>query len=364
MAKNVRTVAIIGTNGLPARYGGFETLTHHLTKNLADDYNFVVYCSKTKAEERLESFNGARLIYLPLKANGWQSVLYDIITIIHAWFHFDKLLILGSSGALILPFKVFFKKRIVLNIGGIDWGRSKWSYLVQKYIQLSEKICVRFSDVVITDNAHIQALYKQYYNVESELIEYGGDHVVRAQLTEGAIAKYPFLKEKYILSVSRAQSDNNLHMLLDAFETMPDYKLVLISNWHTSKYGEDLKQKFLNKFDNIVILDAIYNQEELDIIRSTASLYIHSHSFCGTAPSLVEAMNLELPIICYKAQTNVETTEGKSYYFQNEGELKELIDSVFSNEKLVQLGKDMKAIADRRYTWSRIAQKYKACLGI
>ena len=115
-------VAIIGTNGLPAKYGGFETLTHYLTLNLNEEFDFRVYCSKTPKRERIRCINKAELIYFPLRANGWQSVLFDISTIIHAWFSSDKLLILGSSGALILPLKIFFRKRVILNIGGIDWG--------------------------------------------------------------------------------------------------------------------------------------------------------------------------------------------------------------------------------------------------
>ena len=129
-------VGIIGTNGLPAQYGGFETLTHQLTLCLKDDFDFVVYCSKTPKIKRLNTFNNAKLLYSPFKANGWQSVIFDISTIIHAWFTVDKLLILGTSGALVFPFKFLSRKKLVLNVGGIDWGRSKWSYPVKKFIRL------------------------------------------------------------------------------------------------------------------------------------------------------------------------------------------------------------------------------------
>ena len=354
-------IAIIGTNGLPAKYGGFETLANYLTLYLKEDYDFVVYCSKTPKEDQLKTFNSAKLIYFPFKANGWQSVISDIITIIHAWFTVDKLLVLGNSGALIFPFKYIFGKKLILNIGGLDWRREKWNYIVKKYIKLSEIICVKYSDVVITDNKHIQYLYKKYYNTESEMIEYGGDHVLKLEKTKEAVIKYPFLNKKYILSISRAQSDNNIHMLLKAFENLPEYNLVLISNWNNSDYGKELYERYKNKFENILIVDAIYDQKKLDIIRTNASLYIHSHSFCGTAPSLVEAMNLELPIICYNAKTNLETTENKSYYFENEHELVALINKL-TYHKLNRLKKDMYSIAKRRYQWALIAQKYKNCI--
>ena len=354
-------IAIIGTNGLPARYGGFETLVHFLTIHLKQEFNFVVYCSKTPKNKRIKTINDAKLLYIPLSANGWQSVIYDILSIIHAWFTVDKLLILGNSGALIFPFKFIFKKKIVLNIGGIDWARSKWNFFVKKFIHLSEWLCVKYSDVVITDNSYIQELYRFYYKVDSVLIEYGGDHVLSPQITNEAVRKYSFLKNKYVFSLARAQKDNNIHLLLKAFEYLPNYNLVIISNWFNSKYGKILYSQYKDKYDNIFILDAIYNQRELDMIRSNAWLYIHSHSFCGTAPSLVEAMNLGLPILCYDAQTNVETTENRSYYFKNADELIYLINNL-NNSKITFLQKEMENIALKKYRWEIISKKYKNCL--
>jgi glycosyltransferase involved in cell wall biosynthesis len=359
--KKKQRIAIIGTNGLPAKYGGFETLTHYLTLYLQDDFEFIVYCSRTPKRQRIKQFNNARLIYFPFRANGYQSVLFDIFTIIHAWFIADKLLVLGNSGALIFPLKILSGKKLVLNIGGLDWSRSKWSYLVKKYIHLSELICVKFSDIVITDNAYIQKLYKQLYGKDSKLIEYGGNHVLIQKVTDVARNKYPFINDRYFLSVSRAQSDNNIHMLLNAFEKISDKTFVIISNWHTSKYGIDLREKYKNKYPHIHIIDAIYQQDELDMIRSHAWLYIHSHSFCGTAPSLVEAMSIGLPVICYNSQTNIETTENESVYFDDEGSLLNIIKGI-AQDKLEILGRKMKEIADRRYRWEIIASKYADCL--
>jgi len=359
MKKDV--VAIIGTNGLPAKYGGFETLANYLTIHLSEKYKFHVYCSKTKKKQRLRDYNNSKLIYIPLRANGYQSVLYDIMSIVHAWFTADKLLVLGNSGALIFPFKKLFAKKIVLNIGGIDWRRSKWGLITKKIIQLSEVLCVKYSDVVITDNEYIQEQYSEMYKVESVMIEYGGDHAKRKKITKKDLGKYPFLCDEYCLSVSRAQSDNNIHMVLEAFEQISDKNIVLISNWESSEYGKALKIKYKDRFSNIIIIDAIYDQVELDLLRSNATLYIHSHSFCGTAPSLVEAMCLGLPVICYNAQTNNRTTEGKSLYFDDKIQLINIINNI-NDELLKKLSVNLKEIADRRYTWEIVSKKYEACL--
>ncbi len=357
-----KKVAIIGTNGLPPRYGGFETLANYLTDYLKDSFDFIVYCSKTPRNQRILSYNNARLVYLPLKANGWQSIIYDAICILHAWLSADELLILGNSGAFILPLKVFFGKKIITNIGGIDWQRNKWNYFERKFIEICETICIRFSDKVITDNHYIQQLYKDRYACNSELIEYGGDQATKIEVTPEMESKYEFLGKRYFLSVNRAQSDNNIHMLLSVFEKLPQHLLVVISNWDSSEYGKKLKQQYKGRFSNIFIVDAIYDEFLLDMIRSNAWIYIHSQSFCGTAPSLVEVMNLGIPIICYGAKTNRVTTENKCEYFENELQLEKIILSL-DNEKLGQIASDVYEIAKRRYRWSVIAREYARVLG-
>ena len=121
-------VAIIGTAGVPARYGGFETLAHHLVDELHSDYDLTVYCSSSyyHRDERMKEFNGAKLKYVPLNANGLQSIFYDIYSILHALRYADKLLILGVSGCILLPFiKMFTKKKIIVNIDGMEWRRQK-----------------------------------------------------------------------------------------------------------------------------------------------------------------------------------------------------------------------------------------------
>jgi glycosyltransferase involved in cell wall biosynthesis len=148
---------------------------------------------------------------------------------------------------------------------------------------------------------------------------------------------------------------------LSAFERMPEKTLVVISNWDTSEYGKTLKEKYVGKFKNIIMLDAIYDQQDLDKIRSNASAYIHSHSFCGTAPSLVEAMSLGLPVICFDTETNIETTENKSLYFKNEDDLKTILYNL-NEEKRKALQNNMQEIAMRRYRWDIIANKYLDCL--
>ncbi|SDL78105.1 DUF1972 domain-containing protein [Chryseobacterium taihuense] len=353
-------VAIIGTVGLPAKYGGFETLTAHLVEELSDTYDFTVYCSSKKygKEERMESWKGAKLEYLPLDANGIQSIAYDTWSIFHALFRSDVLLILGVAGAWLLPFvKIFTRKKIIISIDGIEWKRDKWSIPAKLYLWWAEKLAVKFSHIDISDNESIQDYTSLRYKTISRVIEYGADHtkINRAPAAEN-LEKYPFLNEEYAVKVCRIEPENHVHTILKVFSTLPERRLVLVGNWNNSEYGTNLKEEY-SGFKNIILLDPIYEQETIDLIRGNASLYIHGHSAGGTNPSLVEAMFLGLPIISNGVSYNRTTTENQAFYFSNENELRSILEKVSKEDLEVCAGK-MKKIAERRYTWKRVAKKY------
>lgn len=353
-------VAIIGTVGLPAKYGGFETLTAHLVEELADTYDFTVYCSSKKytKEERTESWKGAKLKYLPLDANGIQSIPYDTLSILHALFRSDVLLVLGVAGAWLLPFvKLFTRKKIIISIDGIEWKRDKWSLPAKLYLWWAEKLAVRFSHIDISDNESIQDYTSLRYKTISRVIEYGADHTkVNLIPTSENIEKYPFLSKEYAVKVCRIEPENNVHTIVKVFSELPDRTLVLVGNWKNSQYGIDIKQQY-SDYENIHLLDPIYDQEMIDLIRGNASVYIHGHSAGGTNPSLVEAMFLGLPIISNGVSYNRTTTEHQAFYFSNEEDLKNVLNEI-TKEDLRNCAVQMKKIAERRYTWKKIAKKY------
>jgi glycosyltransferase involved in cell wall biosynthesis len=360
-------VSLIGTNGIPAKYGGFETLTEYLAKNLNQDYELYCYCAKTPKEIRLKTFLNTKLIYLPFKANGWQSMVYDALSIFNSLFKHDVLVILGFSGVFAFPFKFIFGKKIIFNIGGVEWQKVRGSKLTGRFEVLVKKgfewICVKSSDTIIVDNQVLYDYVKEKYNIVSVLAEYGGDHAIKEKKSIALIEKYPFLNGEYDVTVSRAQEDMNIHLIIDAYKSIPERNLVIVSNWNTSDYGKALKSENQNKFKNIILLDAIYDLKILNVIRGNCALYLHTHSLCGTAPSLVEAMSLQLPVICFDVPTNRATTEEKSFYFKDINSLKIILRSLDAHN-IIKLGQDMVEIASRRYTWKRVVYIYKKCINI
>jgi glycosyltransferase involved in cell wall biosynthesis len=359
----LKKVAIIGSAGIPARYGGFETLAQNLVYNLSTETHFIVYCSKKLYDkhERLASCDYAELVYLPLKANGPQSVIYDFMSIIHAIRKADVLLILGVSGCLMLPLvRLFSRKKIITNIDGLEWKRSKWNLAARIFLLMSEYLAVRFSDNIISDNESINYYIRKKYKLKPELIEYGGDNTKLMSGEINAGEDVINIKGNYALSVSRIEPENNIHIILDAYSNMPDRKITVVGNWNQNRYGRKL-YKLYNHYPNISLYQPIYNQNLLNILRSNCAIYIHGYSAGGTNPALVEAMYSGKPVIVYDVPYNKSTTCGKALYFRNSDDLVNIVNkadkSVFERNR-----KHMKEIADKKYRWNTICAKYAALL--
>lgn len=359
MKKKIYT---IGVQGLPAKYGGFETFTDYLSQYLSDEFDLTVFCSSKIYKNQMITYQKANLKYIPLNANGIQSIPYDIISILLALKDskndHDVLLLLGSSGAIILPLiRLFTKKKIVFNMAGLEWKRSKWKWYARWFLKFSEKLAVKYSDEIVADNQGLQEYITSEYGVRSHNIAYGGDHASKLALTDEVAHKYPFLKEPYYIGVARAQPDNNIDVILEAFKKMPEKNLVFVANWNVSEYGKSLKENY-SKISNLHLVDAIYDVQILDQLRSNCVAYIHAQSSGGTNPSLVEAMHLELPIIATDVNFNRYTTQNKAFYFTNADEL---IDNIRYKEQdaYALCGTNMKEIADQIYTWEYIVHAYE-----
>ncbi|HPH81353.1 MAG TPA: DUF1972 domain-containing protein [Flavobacteriales bacterium] len=357
--KRKTRVAVIGTVGLPACYGGFETLAEHLATNMSETCDMTVYCSgkKYKKSERLKTYKGAKLVYIPLDANGKSSILYDCLSILHAVLFSDVLIVLGVSGGFLFPFvKWFTRRKLIVSIDGIEWKRAKWGKYARWYLWLAEYLAVKFSDADIADNEAIQDYTAIRYKSLSHIIEYGADHAsFQEPLPEDRI-NYPFLNNPYYFSVCRIEPENNVHILLQAFSGFQDKTYVFVGNWNHSDYGKALREKY-SAFPNLIILDPIYDQRTLDVLRSTAIAYVHGHSAGGTNPSLVEAMYLGCAVIAFGVKYNVTTTQGRAVYFKDARSLIEILNTI-DQSKLDENASIMKQIALKRYTWETIASRY------
>lgn len=352
----MKKITIIGTQGVPANYGGFESLVENIIgENKSPDINYTIFCSSKDLHQQIDEYKGAKLKYLPLSANGFQSILYDILSMLKLPKETDVVLILGVSGCLILPiFRLFSKKKLIINIDGLEHRREKWGKLAKWFLKFSEKMAVKYADVIIADNKGIQDYVKEEYKKDAELIAYGGDHVIRyldPKFEADMLGNFSLTPKDYSITVCRIEPENNCHKTLEAF-SKTDNKLIFIGNWERSEYGRTLKEKY-SKFSNITIQDPIYDIDVLYALRKNAGIYIHGHSAGGTNPSLVEAMFFGCPILCFDVVYNRASTQNKAYYWKDVNELVELLQC----KKLS--GDEMKVIAEKEYTWKTITSQYE-----
>ncbi|BBE50262.1 glycosyl transferase group 1 [Ferriphaselus amnicola] len=357
-----KLISIIGTVGVPANYGGFETLAENLVKyhvsvSLPD--SLIVYCSSKSYPFREPTFLSAQLKYVPLNANGSQSIPYDIVSLALAvWNRSDVILLLGVSGAIALPLVRFFSSaRIITNIDGIEWRREKWQGLAKQFLRFSERMAVRFSHEVVADNAAIAEYVLLSYGVDSHVIAYGGDHAIAVDAVN--VDEY-VLPERYAFSVCRIEPENNVHLIVEAFSTLPTHPLVMVGNWNNSEYGREVRRRFASR-PNLFLLDPIYDIGKLKTLRSSAAMYVHGHSAGGTNPSLVEAMHFGKSILAFDCDFNRSTTEGKALFFSDGNGLQRLVETL-SDRVAHQVGEEMLEIARRRYTWTVVAKQYFDCI--
>ena len=164
------------------------------------------------------------------------------------------------------------------------------------------------------------------------------------------------LPKKYAFCVCRIEPENNISLILEAFDTAKRLPLVLVGNWHASLYGRELYANFANS-EFLYLVDPIYDVEVLSTLRSRASFYVHGHSAGGTNPSLVEAMHFGIAIAAYDCGFNRYTTCDEAFYFSDKEELVDLIENGISAE-FNAIGKRMKEIARDKYVWTHIAAQY------
>lgn len=351
-------LAIVGTRGLPNNYGGFETLAEYLAKQLSKDFDITIYCSSKDLPTRQSTFHGCKLTYVPITSHGSMGIVYDSYSLLHAVKNNDRILILGFGCGFVIPFVRKFRSKFIVNVGGLDWTRSKWSKFAQRVIRMAERLLVLNCGQLISDNVGMQLYFQQAYERASTLITYGGDQVHHVASDGPGQLQYPFIANDYAFIVVRIQPDNNIEMLLKAFQKDASMPLVIVGNWNESKYGLAIREEYSGNA-NLILLDAIYDQEKLDLLRSNCRVYIHGHSAGGTNPSLVEAMHLGLPIFAYASGYNEFTTHHKALYFKTAGELSKLV----QNYKVIDLegmAKKLKSIALDHYRWKNITDQYRS----
>lgn len=355
-----KRILIIGTDGVPARYGGFETLVSQLAqvKEFSEFLQVDVQTSSHKREHFPNRFGEFNIHYNQIKPNGAWSVIYDALGL---WIgyrkKYDFIICLGVSVGLALSLcRLFkFRGRIIVNVDGVEWRREKWNFFARSILKFAEKVCVANADTIIADNQGIvDYLIDQYPKLDESkvmMIPYGGDQF-RAK-------NAPIDNSRKIFCLSRIEPENNVDMILSAVNDS-GAQCIYFGNWEISSYSRRLYSDFGPKMD---LRLPEYNIEKLSKEREQCHYYVHGHSAGGTNPSLVEAMHSGHSVIAFDCVYNRYTTNNEAYYFKSKEELFLLLQQI-EQDTLEPNADKMLEIAQDFYTWKSVARDYLKCIGV
>lgn len=351
-----KRVAVIGSQGVPPKYGGFETLVDNiLAHGDRDAVDYTIFCSRPDMATDLSSYRGAELRYINLRAHGKASIPYDILSMMKAIRGYDAILVLGVSGCVFLPFlKLLTRTKIIVNIDGLEHKRDKWENMAKRFLKFSLDICIRFADEIVSDNKGIQDFVRETYGREARLIAYGGDHAIRDVNLHRQLSILDFYglnKGEYDLSICRIEPENNVNITLETYAST-ERNIVIIGNWNHSDYSRRLYNKY-KLYPNIRLIESIFDLNILYALRHNACFYVHGHRAGGTNPSLVEAMFFGKPILAFDVIYNRETTQGNAYYYHDTHTLEALL----RRDDLS--GEAIAMTARKQYVWSKIARQYE-----
>ena len=354
-------IAILGTRGIPNSYGGFEQFAEYLSVGVVElGHSVTVYNAHFHEYDQPE-FRGItiRKIYSPEKQIGAAAnFVYDYLCMKDALKQdFDIIYEAGYHSNA--PSYYLLKKNspiVITNMDGIEWKRSKWNYFTRQLIKKLEKIAVRKSDYLVSDNPAIQEYYKEVFNAESFCIAYGADIV--EHFDEELLASYNVTANNYFLLIARLEPENNIEMILDGYVLSADVRSFLVIGNTDTKYGRFLQTKYRNT--NIHFLGAVYKKEILDSLRYYCTLYFHGHSVGGTNPSLLEAMASQALIASHDNKFNKSVLNNNTLYFVKDKDVASIIRNVNSlgDDKRKILIENNKAQIINNYSWKSIIFQY------
>lgn len=379
----MKHVFIIGSKGIPANYGGFETFVEHLTGGRQDkEIKYHVACMDER--EKIVTYNEAECFHLAVPSIGpAKAVFYDLKAF--SWcLHYIKKHKIEHAIVYVLacrigPFAGRLKRKLAecggilyVNPDGHEWKRAKWNYFIRKYWKFSEKLMVKHADLLVCDSKNIESyIRREYaaYHPRTTYIAYGADEEDESlENTEDKLSawfeKHDLKRGEYYLVVGRFVPENNYATMIREFmrsETKKD--LVLITNVEQNKFYARLREE--SHFDvdkRIKFVGTVYDADLLTQIRKYAYGYLHGHEVGGTNPSLLEALgSTELNLLLDVGFNSEVARDGALYWTKEPGNLSRLLKRAdeMTQEQKKQLADKAKARIRKDYSWSYIIAEYE-----
>lgn len=362
---NNKQICILGTRGIPAAHGGFETFAEHLALYLVKrGWQVTVYCQQDGTGAlHDDTWEGVRRVHIPVRQSGAKgTIVFDWKSTRHAAREQKLVLTLGYNTAM---FCLAYRLRGVtnlINMDGIEWRRQKWSTLERAWLYFNERAGCWLGNHLIADHPEIKAhLATRVSTSKVTMIPYGASRI-NAPGTE-VLMQYGLQPGGYAMVIARPEPENSLLEIVTAFGRRPrGMKLMVLGRYDPDKMPYH-KQVLEAASDEVIFPGAIYEKEVVSALRFYSSLYVHGHQVGGTNPSLVEALGAGSPVLAHDNAFNRWVAGPEAAYFRNEEECAARFDVLLGDS--VGLKRMSEASRERHqtmFTWEKVLEEYEALL--
>lgn len=354
-------IAILGTRGIPASYGGFETFAEHLaTRLVARGHEVTVYCRAHYVSPRQMEYHGVRLKVLPtIRHKYFDTVIHTFLSAIHAVSgRFDAVLICNAANAPFSPILRLTGTPVVINVDGLEHKRKKWGWLGRCYYQLAEYLSTLLPNEMVTDAQVIQDYYLARHNAASTMITYGSE--VERRPDREMVRKWRVEPNRYVLYVSRLEPENNAQLVIEAFKKVRTaYRLLIVGDApYAEQYITNLRS--LARGDKRIIFTGFVFGQDYRALQQNAYCYVHATEVGGTHPALLEAMGYGNCVLTLATPENLEVVAEAGVPYADEFDLAEKLQRVLRDGSLVQAYRHRAQLRVRsHYDWDRVVDQYE-----
>jgi len=360
--KSPLRIAILGTRGVPAQYGGFETAVEEIGWRLADRGHHVTVYARNRGQEITE-YRGMQVVNAPaLRTKTTETLSHTAITTVHALRneHPDVALVMNAANAPFLPVLKRAGIPTVIHLDGLESRRAKWRGMGSRYYRWAERAAVARGEAVIADSQAVADHVERELNRRIDVIPYGAP-VIDPGFER--LAQIDLIRRDYHLIVARFEPENHVleavHGYVHSDETRP---LVIVGDAPYSKWYVDKVRDIAATEPRIRLLGAVYDQSLLDQLYANARTYIHGHSVGGTNPSLLRAMGAGAPVLAFDVEFNREVTADRALFWSDAETLTVLLDEVAAGEIDEELEEFSRAGRERVaavYQWDQVTDQYE-----
>ncbi|HJP94528.1 MAG TPA: glycosyltransferase [Pyrinomonadaceae bacterium] len=354
-------IAILGTRGIPASYGGFETFAEHLaTRLVARGHDVTVYCRAHYVSPRQLEYHGVKLVVLPtIRHKYFDTVVHTFLSAIHAVSgRFDAALICNCANAPFSPILRFTRTPVAINVDGLEHKRKKWSWLARRYYRFAEYLSTLLPNEMVTDAQVIQDYYLARHNASSTMIAYGSE--VERRPDRATVRKWRVEPNRYVLYVSRLEPENNAHLVIEAFKKVRTaYRLLIVGDApYAEHYINSLKARA--RGDKRIIFTGFVFGQDYRALQQNAYCYIHATEVGGTHPALLEAMGYGNCVLTLATPENIEVVGEAGVPYINEFDLAEKLQRVLRDGSLVQAYRNRaQQRVQSQYDWESVVDQYE-----